>query len=1032
MQKEAVQELISGKLIDVKFNQDSEILYGRYAYNHLTIGNYFIDFSNKGLDLDLRQYQEKFIADQYYKVPGHLQWNYYLIFLREYYLEEEKLRIEKDDIFTRKYVFNPNELKEYFNYQKSEKFVDTDVINLWKEKLKAVDLDEAYSETPYTQAIPRFLSREVIKDIQQDQVSTKAEQNLIINKITHLSLKQTYRKFPLTREFPLGQVNLLKGVNGSGKTSFLESIELIVTGKNNRDPNFAEPNGCIEANYNNENEVSDSYAPGNNIKYRERDISWYSSAYKTGNDLYISFNKYNFYDSDAAYNLSYKSDVNTLSKFLSSIALGPEFNRIQNRLHGFLERLSKEHSTRKRAIGEETDRAKTAKSTLEAIKMDSDPQTIFKSFINCADEIKWKKELPNQFEDSFADYETQYQAVSSLINSLNQLLITIKLRNAASLIAELKKIEDALVASKKTKESIVEITDSIKSKVAQLSKNKNDLKILEPVNKYFLEEKSFMLLTLSDKISTSSSEIKKILRVIDIESQITNKTIFQNNTLFKLFKAKQIEHNEELSKKQQQLKLKISNLKLNLDKLQGVVSEIKTSGKHYLSLNAHADSCPLCETKYTYTELSDRILRITNDIKENVALDELGQQLITIDSEIYKYTSVIKDIELIESAITQIQSDKNYTELNLTEIGTLITSTKDSLILVKFENAKLILLQQELLDKGLNEFEFKEIKVNIENYFENLKFTYDNKESYFETLNKIEKSTSELEIEIKKSKEKSQELENLAKKIISDVAPSVNYLDFERELKYRADLLKKGIDYFNQISEFIDCLLTEDISDIDFKSNKFNKLFEELKKAKFNQKELTLANQIIAEADKKIQLLKPECERIEEGLDVINDILDNHNEASVLGNFIESNETEIQEIFQNIHTPHEFSGIIFNVEQNTVLLKRRIDETETPMSKISTGQRSALALSIFIALHKKLKHGPNILLFDDPVTYTDDLNILSFFDYLRELVVNENRQLFFATANQKLASLFEKKFTFLENEFKVFPFKRHEYNLKEE
>lgn len=1028
MQKEAVQELLAGKLIDINFNQENEILYGRYAYNQLTVGNYFIDYSNKALDIDLREYQEKFIANQYYKVPGHLQWNYYLIFLRDQYQEAEKLRIEKDDIFTRKYVFNSDELKEYFNYQKSEKSVDTDVINIWKEKLKAVDLDEAYSETPYAQAIPRFLSNNVIKDIQQDQVNTEQEQNLFINKISHLSLKDTYRKFPLTRDFPLGQVNLLKGVNGSGKTSFLESIELIVTGKNNRNPSYAEPNGCIEAKYNNDNEVSDSYTPKNNIKYRERDITWYSSAYKTGNELYIAFNRYNFYDSDAAYNLSYKSDVNTLSKFLSSIALGPEFNRIQSRLRGFLERLSKELSNRTKVIGDETDHIKTAKATLEAMKDGSDPQTIFKSFISCADEIKWRKALPKQFEDSFADYEKQYQAVDLLINSLNKLLITIKLRNVTALKSELNRIEEALVAIKKTKESIDQIVTSNKAKVLQLNKNQNFIKILEPANKYFLEEKSFELLTLSDQITSSWAELKRVSRVGDIESQIKDKTIFQSNKSFKVYKSEQLERNEELSKKQQQLKLQITNLKLNLDKLQGVVSEIKTSGKQYLSLKADADSCPLCETKYNYAELSDRILKIANDIKENVALDELGQQLNTVENEIAKFISVINDVELIESAISQIQSDKNYTELKLPDIGNLIASTKDSASIKKSENAKLLLLQQELLDKGLNESEFREIKENIESSFENLELIYNNKDFYIETLNKIKKSSSELELGIKKAHEKSQELENLAKKIISDVAPSVNYLDFESELNYRVELLKKGIGYFNQISEFIECLITEDVNDIDLKSNKLHKLFEELKKAKSNQKEFTLANQINSEAEKKIKLLKPECERIEKGLTAINDILDNHNEASVLGNFIESNEAEIQEIFQNIHTPHEFSRIVFDVVQNTVLLKRRVDEAEVQISKISAGQRSALALSIFISLHKKLKNGPNILLFDDPLTYTDDLNILSFLDYLRKIVINENRQLFFATANQKLASLFEKKFAFLDNEFKTFPFNRESNN----
>ncbi|MNY81631.1 hypothetical protein D3C86_2232880 [compost metagenome] len=66
-----------------------------------------------------------------------------------------------------------------------------------------------------------------------------------------------------------------------------------------------------------------------------------------------------------------------------------------------------------------------------------------------------------------------------------------------------------------------------------------------------------------------------------------------------------------------------------------------------------------------------------------------------------------------------------------------------------------------------------------------------------------------------------------------------------------------------------------------------------------------------------------------------------------------------------------------------------------------------------------MDRGPKIILFDDPLTYVDDLNILSFLDYLRQLVVQENRQLFFATANQKLAGLFEKKFAFLGEECKT-------------
>lgn len=59
---------------------------------------------------------------------------------------------------------------------------------------------------------------------------------------------------------------------------------------------------------------------------------------------------------------------------------------------------------------------------------------------------------------------------------------------------------------------------------------------------------------------------------------------------------------------------------------------------------------------------------------------------------------------------------------------------------------------------------------------------------------------------------------------------------------------------------------------------------------------------------------------------------------------------------------------------------------------------------------------PPVILIDDPIAHVDDLNSLSFLDYLREIVLKGGRQVFFATANDKLATLFERKFDFLGSE----------------
>ncbi|MEI4523565.1 hypothetical protein [Pseudomonas sp. CCNWLW23] len=85
---------------------------------------------------------------------------------------------------------------------------------------------------------------------------------------------------------------------------------------------------------------------------------------------------------------------------------------------------------------------------------------------------------------------------------------------------------------------------------------------------------------------------------------------------------------------------------------------------------------------------------------------------------------------------------------------------------------------------------------------------------------------------------------------------------------------------------------------------------------------------------------------------------------------------------------------------------------------MSTGQRAAFALSLFLSMNGRLRSGPPLLLFDDPVAHIDDVNMLSFLDHLRQIAIGGSRQIFFATADTKLAGLFRHKFRFLGDEFK--------------
>ncbi|MES9899201.1 MAG: hypothetical protein ABW148_09275 [Sedimenticola sp.] len=128
-------------------------------------------------------------------------------------------------------------------------------------------------------------------------------------------------------------------------------------------------------------------------------------------------------------------------------------------------------------------------------------------------------------------------------------------------------------------------------------------------------------------------------------------------------------------------------------------------------------------------------------------------------------------------------------------------------------------------------------------------------------------------------------------------------------------------------------------------------------------------------------------------------------------------QTETDEIFRRIHSPREYG-----VRRDAKAPLYRLDKPSQAITlrEVSTGQRAAFVLSVFLAMNAKLQTAPPVLLFDDPVAHIDDFNSLSFLDHLRDIALEGRRQIFYATADSRLAGLFEHKFSFMGDKFKRF------------
>ena len=112
-------------------------------------------------------------------------------------------------------------------------------------------------------------------------------------------------------------------------------------------------------------------------------------------------------------------------------------------------------------------------------------------------------------------------------------------------------------------------------------------------------------------------------------------------------------------------------------------------------------------------------------------------------------------------------------------------------------------------------------------------------------------------------------------------------------------------------------------------------------------------------------------ELTDEDIEAVNKTLkilqEDHSLNSAMEASLQENRTAIETIFSQIHSPAEFRGL----GTNWSTLIRKMDEREAKLTEISSGQRAAFALSVFLAQNAKLKVAPPVVLIDDPIAHVE-------------------------------------------------------------
>tara|TARA_R110001592_G_scaffold350296_1_gene646239 strand:+ start:3407 stop:6439 length:3033 start_codon:yes stop_codon:yes gene_type:complete len=991
--------------------QINENLYkAKYSVKNKTAGIYYINIGQEISDDYFEELQYKYLADEFYNQEDTLQWNIYLLFVNSNMTEDLKLKVLKDDKYARKLIFTETQFIDYFKLEKSEQTKLPDIVSEWKEDLNRVGLQELYTKASIEGIIRNFLN-DVAPTVKERSLKL-LEHIPIIDKVTSISLKDSYRQFPEgSRDFNFGSVNLFTGSNGVGKTSVLESIELILTGETQRNERKKEPANSITALLN--DNIEDIYLH-NNKKYKERGVKWYNRREnEQGNQTYKSFNQFNFFNTDAAHQFSNANEWTTINESLKEIVLGEEYTTLKGKIGKVYDRLKSEYKKSSNELENKKNLIKSNNNRINEIKIDSNFEEIKANIKSNISNLKYK----NSIDDS--NYSFSNLFINEINNELEFILKNKWLINFESFRESKDQLKTRISLVKENKKTYNDNISNSNRIISERLKNKNTLtkvnrwlKYIKILNGNNIEEMELV----NEKHKASLQIIKALKNLTDLQVDIYN-IKEENKSLSSIIKDK-----EELLKiakvSYETLKDEIHILQSSFNQNQKLINQLKNLGKEIINHNSDTDSCPLCEQQISKDSLLSKLESefSNNDIKtlinqKNEKINDLIKEINSLDTEINKfkqYQSVISN------------SFKNYDNLSLKSINRTIETTlnKEKELLSLKEKNDNITLQINNIEGSITEFSILKSELSL---------IYEEKEIY--NKENLEGLIANLGNEIRLSYSKTDKLQSDNIDILATLNDRLNLKDYvgnldeiEEIVKASETLLETLSFSFDKIKQYIEVPNDDSIMDISKELLLLKKNLNTLIQLENNQNEIKKLISSNNEIESTLAKNKELKNKLNKAVNVLKK-LNSNDENSILKNFFDTNLNEIKDIFKTIHSPQEFTNIKFE-DKKLVLLKKDDDKTYE-VSQISTGQRGALVLSIFISLNRKLQNGPKILIFDDPVTFIDDFNALSFLDFLRYFIVKEKKQIFFATANKKFASLFKKKFDFLgENEFKEFLLER--------
>ncbi len=1008
---DALNSRFSGHFSSFEPVGDSVARFVRSSEGH-AFAVYYVDVSERIPNSmeELDAYQDSVIASRYFQGPKSLQWSHYLFFVVSTAVPGEiRELVERDRKYARKFIVNEQELTSALTppkFQIAEGVVDASVLSTWTELLAESNLDHAvFNNDSLPQRIKRIEADFGHKGLGAPSpvVTRHKEAPPFISTLELLK----YRPCPRHRLFEFGTVTLLTGANGSGKTSLMEAIELLYCGVNKRDQKSRTPYS-IRATFRDGQTESASMGKPTPSELRDRNLAWYGQSDIRTNTLFQSFSRYNFLDTDAA--VAIADSKKDFEEDLSKLLVGPEASKTWReieRTNGELEKTLKELSAVEQQVQRELVAVEKQLSVAAAVPKESD--ALLKALAEKLSEAALL--IP---ADELVDRVPSLIAVFAMLEPIIEQAIPCDWTGSPVTIQTLRRFDATIDQILVDAEAAILECESVSKRLRE-SKEADErlVKKEQEIGEFAIyldKEFSKSHIRLSNRQST--------LR--DIQRRLAGKA-FGPTELDSIFDLATplgqywSQNKEALERSQAEVlssQARLSEFTKLRDRAASLSQQLRDIASQILSQAEQKDVCPLCHYEYGTGELTSRIYQdIDSQIElESSTLRESLRQAESIAAtakmdlataewllKVATQNGLTDDVE-VSSVVGKTIELYQQEEAGANEVKEA-KETCDSLLALGLTRRRYEDLEKSILGESADTPPSDVVLGDVR-----AKLTEDRRAASI--------ATAGCEQELSDKLRHAAGLLGADKPTLDECQKAIS------KRKERRDLVRSILRQFesNQAKGMIKD--DQPLADLLTSIRTIRKLLTNLQTAITNEQQaVVMVSESVkrkAEISTQLEGLQPRIKRLREAEEVFRSILEKHSLASAMEEALQQNKAVIEEIFRRIHSPAEFSGLL---DMTTL---RRKDGQEAKLHQISTGQRAAYALSLFLAQNAQLRSAPQLMLIDDPIAHVDDLNSLSFLDYLREVALTGERQIVFATANEKLASLFERKFDFLgPAEFKI-------------